>query len=54
MLVVSFALLLPINLLQRWASGKGSKDGAQTPDGIEGDGTAGVTLKPVHVQGAGR
>jgi sulfate transport system permease protein len=43
MLVVSFALLLPINLLQRWA---GSRREHQPVD----DAPLGASLKPVYGQ----
>ena len=43
MLVVSFALLLPINILQRWSSGRrASESPVDTP--------LGGSLKPVYVQ----
>jgi sulfate transport system permease protein len=43
MLVVSFALLLPINILQRWSSGRrASESPIDTP--------LGATLKPAYVQ----
>ncbi len=43
MLVVSFALLLPINILQRWSSGRRA---SETPI----DTPWGGSFKPVHVQ----
>ena len=48
MLVVSFALLLPINLLQRWTSSRREK-GSELPET-----PVGVSLKPSYGHGEGR
>jgi sulfate/thiosulfate transport system permease protein len=47
MLVVSFALLLPINLLQRWASSR--REQAPT-----GETTVGASLRPLVAEGLGQ
>jgi sulfate/thiosulfate transport system permease protein len=47
MLVVSFSLLLPINLLQRWASSR--REQSQV-----GETTAGASLPPLVAEGLGR
>jgi sulfate/thiosulfate transport system permease protein len=45
MLVVSFALLLPINILQRWSSGRRESESAQDSAPL------GSSLKPVYSRG---